>query len=114
MEAEPSSPATKVELAQPITLAPEDVVKSVTVTKHSPPNYSTKLKRECGEGRADVRVLIDRNSTCTKVELVSATCEGLGKETMRTVKKWSFKPATVNGRPVAAYYPIHINYRMQP
>jgi hypothetical protein len=101
-------PSPEVVFAEPVALDPEDVVQKVTVTKPVDPRNLKKLRKECGPGKATVRVLIDRKGKCKHVELIGATCEAIGKEFVRTAWKWKFKPATVNGKAVAAYFEFQL------
>jgi TonB family protein len=100
--------------AEPITLGPTDVAEWAVATKKVPPNFSTKLKRSCGEGSAHVRGVVGRDGKVSQVTLISATCSGFGDETTRTFRKWRFKPATVNGRAVATYFELTLNFRFEP
>jgi protein TonB len=38
---------------------------------------------------------------------------GLDQAAVNAVKTWKFKPATLNGRPVAVYYNLTVNFRLQ-
>jgi outer membrane biosynthesis protein TonB len=38
---------------------------------------------------------------------------GLEESATSAVKTWTFKPATLNGRPVSVYYNLTVNFRLQ-
>jgi TonB family protein len=38
---------------------------------------------------------------------------GLDSAAADAVKKWKFKPATLNGKPVAVIYNLTVNFRLQ-
>jgi len=38
---------------------------------------------------------------------------GLSEEAVKAIKKWKFKPATLNGKPVDVYYNLTVNFRLQ-
>jgi TonB family protein len=98
----------------PNDLAPTDVFVGVEVVKRVPPKYTAKLKRSCGEGSAHVKGVVGRDGRLSGVTVLSATCEGLATEAVRVFKKWQFRPATVNGKPVSAYFDVQINFNLKP
>jgi TonB family protein len=38
---------------------------------------------------------------------------GLGESALDAVKRWKFKPGTLNGQPVAVYYNLTVTFRLQ-
>jgi TonB family protein len=38
---------------------------------------------------------------------------GLGDQALDAVRKWKFKPGTLNGQPVPVYYNLTVNFRLQ-
>jgi hypothetical protein len=102
---------TKPEFAEPVILGESDVFERVSVVDYRDPKFSPAIRKSCPEGgKAHIRGVVGRNGKITKLVVVSETCKGLGGEFIKTVVKWHFKPATVNGRPFAVYYEPRLNY----
>ena len=38
---------------------------------------------------------------------------GLAEAAVSAVQQWKFKPATLNGKPVAVYYNLTVNFQLQ-
>ncbi len=38
---------------------------------------------------------------------------GLDQAAVDAIKKWRFEPATLHGKPVAVYYNLTVNFRLQ-
>jgi protein TonB len=38
---------------------------------------------------------------------------GLDQAAAEAIKSWKFKPATLNGKPVAVYYNLTVNFTLQ-
>ncbi len=49
----------------------------------------------------------------TDLRVLKASPFGLTESAVETVKKWKFKPATLNGEPVAVYYSLTVSFRLQ-
>ncbi len=38
---------------------------------------------------------------------------GLHEEAVKAIQQWKFRPATLNGEPVAVYYNLTVNFRLE-
>ncbi len=100
-EAPPSAPPP-VAIAPPVKVGPRI---DASWTGNSPPPYPAVARRmgEQGEVRLDVHV--DADGTVSDVRLKqSSGSDTLDRTAVDTVRKWRFKPATVDGRPVSEWY----------
>jgi protein TonB len=72
---------------------------------NTPPPYPGVARRmgDQGEVRLDVRVDVDGKVTEIRLKQSSGSAL-LDRTAVDTVKKWRFKPATVDGQPVAEWY----------
>ena len=72
---------------------------------NTPPPYPGLARRmgDQGEVRLDVRVDVDGKVTEIRLKQSSGSAL-LDRTAVDTVKKWRFKPATVDGQPVAEWY----------
>ena len=66
------------------------------------------------EGTVVLRVLVTPEGTAGAVEIRSSSGHALLDESARrTVQTWRFKPATVDGKPVAEWYQVPIPFKLR-
>jgi protein TonB len=81
--------------------------ESVNLKKYYPPDA---LKAGF-EGDVTLRLLIDSDGTVAKVDIVSDPGEGLGAAAAKMVRiEYRFRPAKVNGVPVATTVPFTVHF----
>lgn len=101
-EPAPSGPiALSAEVTRPVRIAGSD------------PLY-TELARRAGiRGPVVVQLTVDENGDVVNVKLIRDLPMGLGDATVKAVKNWHFKPATMRGKPVAVYYNLTVDFGLQ-
>ncbi len=81
---------------------------------HDPqPGYTEEARMARIQGVVLLRTVIDPEGNVTRLEVLKGLTLGLTESALETVKQWKFKPATRNGRPVAVYYHLSINFSIQ-
>ena len=66
------------------------------------------------QGTVVLRVLVKADGTAGDVEIKNSSSFPLLDESARsTVRTWRFKPATVDGKPVAEWYQLAIPFTLQ-
>ena len=60
-----------------------------------------------------VETIIDKQGNVDNVRVLKALPMGLDNAAVEAVKKWKFKPATLNGRPVNVYFVLTVNFQLQ-
>ena len=55
----------------------------------------------------------DEQGNVTNVEVLKGLPMGLAEAAVSAVKQWQFKPATLNGKPVAVYFNLTVNFQLQ-
>ncbi len=104
-EAPPSEPTGPINVTAEVT-PPEKI-------SGPDPRY-TEIARKAGvEGVVILRVIINKQGTVESVKLLKKLGFGLDEEAVRAVKQWKFKPALLNGKPVAVYYNLTVHFRLQ-
>lgn len=75
------------------------------------PVYPRRLEEDRITGQAIIKFVVDTDGKVTNVSVVRATHEFFGDAGMDAVKKWKFKPAKKDGRPVKCviHVPFHFN-----
>ncbi|HWM90056.1 MAG TPA: M56 family metallopeptidase [Thermoanaerobaculia bacterium] len=88
-------------------------VKAPKVVNQMPPTYPASARDNKIEGTVVLNTVIDtqgqvRNPTVAE----SSGNADLDQEAVDTVAKWTFKPATLDGKPVEVYYTITIRFAL--
>ena len=74
--------------------------------------YTLEAKRQGTEGQILLRALIDAEGKVADVEVVHGLPNGLNEEALKALRKSKFRPATLNGEPVAAVYHQSLDMRL--
>ena len=65
------------------------------------------------QGVVIVEAIIDKEGNVTNVKILKGLPMGLDSAASDAVSKWKFRPATLNGKPVAVIYNLTVNFRLQ-
>jgi protein TonB len=77
------------------------------------PVYTEAARRARIQGVVIVEAIIDKQGNVTNVRVLKALPMGLDQAAVDAVKKWRFRPATLNGRPVNVYFVLTVNFQLQ-
>ncbi len=77
------------------------------------PQYTEIARKARIQGVVIVEAIIDKGGNVTNVKVLKPLPMGLDQAAVDAVKKWKFKPATLNGKPVDVYYNLTVNFRLQ-
>lgn len=89
-----------------------DEVRPPIRVKTPRPSYTRKARKARIEGEVVIQATIDKKGNVTDAKIVKDLPHGLGERTLRAVKNWKFKPATLGGKPVAVYYNVSIRFSL--
>lgn len=89
-----------------------DVQPPVKISAPSP-QYTEIARKARIQGVVIVEAIIDKQGSVTNVKVLKGLPMGLDSAAADAVKKWKFKPATLNGKPVAVIYNLTVNFRLQ-
>jgi protein TonB len=97
--------ATVYRVGGPVT-APEPVHRV-------PPAYPEAARRAGLRGVVVIEVVIDRDGAVVRPRVVRNTTGSseCAEEALRAVRKWRYRPAQLEGRPVAAHLTLAIEFR---
>jgi periplasmic protein TonB len=77
------------------------------------PNYPMSMRRAGIEGRVIVRVLVGSDGRVKQVEEVQSADPAFYETTRgHALKRWRFKPATVDGNAVEAWYQVSLLFQL--
>jgi len=77
------------------------------------PQYTEIARKARIQGIVIVQATIDKEGNVTDAKILKGLPMGLDQEALNAVRKWKFEPATLNGKPVAVYYNLTINFTLQ-
>ncbi len=90
----------------------EEVIAPVVIEKTAP-SYTEEGRKAKHQGRVVLRTVIDEQGLVKDVEVIEGQPYGLSEAAMATVRTWRFHPALHEGKPVAVYYLLTINFRLK-
>lgn len=88
-------------------------VKAPEKVSTTEPQYTEIARKARIQGVVIVQAIIDKEGNVTNVKVLKGLPMGLDQSAAEAIKRWKFKPATLNGKPVAVYYNLTVNFRLQ-
>lgn len=76
------------------------------------PEYTEVARRARIQGMVIIEAVIDRQGNVTDARIIKGLPMGLDQEALRAIKRWKFKPGTLNGQPVPVYFNLSVNFRL--
>ena len=81
---------------------------------HSPdPHYPEEARHARVQGVVILQTIIDKVGNVTDVKVLKGLPSGLTEAAVEAVSSWRFKPATLEGEPVAVYYLVTVSFSVQ-
>lgn len=87
-------------------------VKEPVVVSRVPPTYPEEARKNRVQGRVVLEAVIDEKGSVTAVEAVESPDPMLTDAAIEAVKKWTFSPATKNGRPVEVSFTVTVAFKL--
>lgn len=97
-----------VDTASDTPMAPEEAKGSIVapVQLSTEPPENLKL----ADGSVILQAVIDEEGCVTQPKIVKSLDAKADHEALRSIRGWTFRPATWKGKPVAVYYNLTINF----
>ncbi len=77
------------------------------------PDYTDRARKAKLQGRILLEVVVDREGNVAKTKIVQGLGMGLDENSVKTVRKWKFKPGTYDGKPVPVTLPVEVTFRLR-
>lgn len=77
------------------------------------PRYTELDRRARSQGTVVVEAVIDEQGRVRDVKVLRGVSRGLDQATVDAVRRWRFRPATLDGRPVKIYYSLTVNFQVR-
>jgi len=87
-------------------------VKAPTVISKPEPKYTEPARKARVTGVVVVEAIINRQGHVEEVKVLKGLPMGLSEEAVEAVKRWRFKPGTLNGEPVDVIFSLTVNFKM--
>lgn len=83
------------------------------VAIHTPdPKFSKQARKAKFSGVVVVSLIVGADGKPRNVHVLRGAGMGLDEQALKAVQKYKFKPATLNGRPVAVYVNVEVNFQI--
>jgi TonB family protein len=87
-------------------------VKAPVVINRVEPIYPEEARKARITGIVIVKAIISRDGVVKDVQVLKPLPFGLDQAAVDAVKQWTFKPATLAGKPVDVYFNLTINFKL--
>ena len=88
-------------------------VKAPVAVTRVDPIYTEAARRARIQGFVVIEAVIDRQGNVTEARVLKPLPLGLDLAALEAVKRWKFRPGTLNGQPVPVYYNLTVNFQLQ-
>jgi TonB family protein len=76
------------------------------------PQYSKKAREQKFQGTTVAQLIVGADGHPRDIVIMRPQPYGLNKEAIKALKEWRFKPATMNGQPVAVQVNVEVDFRL--
>ncbi len=76
------------------------------------PEYSEDARRAKYQGEVQLRVVVDENGAVRQIDVSRALGLGLDEKAVEAVRKWRFQPGRRDGKAVAVWAVVEVNFRL--
>lgn len=87
-------------------------VKAPRVLARPQPAYNEVARRARIQGIVILEAVIDKQGNVERVKVIRGLPMGLTESAVDAVKKWKFRPGTLNGQPVDVIFNLTVNFRL--
>lgn len=87
-------------------------VKAPRISNKVDPEYTEVARRARVQGIVILEAIIDKQGNVDNVKVIRGLPMGLSESAVQAVKRWKFRPGTMNGRPVDVIFNLTVNFRL--
>jgi TonB family protein len=77
-----------------------------------PPEYSSKARKAHYQGVCTLSVIVETNGHTSDIRVLNALGMGLDEKAIEAMKRWKFKPAMQDGKPVPVQIAIEVVFHI--
>lgn len=90
---------------------PAKAIKPPQARHTEDPDYPAGEKRSGKQGQVRLHIVVDEQGAVRIPTVDASTTPEFAKAAIEAVKKWTFKPAKLNGQPVAVLVTIKVDFK---
>jgi protein TonB len=87
-------------------------VKAPVVEQRVDPIYTDMARKTRVTGIVIVEAIINKDGEVEQVKVIKGLPMGLSESAAEAVRKWKFKPGTLNGEPVEVIFNLTVNFKL--
>ncbi len=88
-------------------------VKAPTIVTRVEPEYTEIARKARIAGIVIIEAVIDKQGNVTEARILKPLPMGLDQQALAAIRQWKFRPGMLNGQPVAVYYNLTVNFRLE-
>ena len=108
-----SGPVSEQEKMDPPTPQVGGSVTPPVAIHMANPKYTAQARKAKFSGQVVVSMIVGTDGEPRDVHILRGVGMGLDEEAMKAVKQYKFKPAMQNGKPVAVYVNVQVNFQIR-
>jgi TonB family protein len=91
-----------------------DCIVVPSVNKQVEAKYTKEAQKADVEGVVLLRCTVGRDGRATDIKVLHSLGYGLDENAVKSLRKWKFKPATLNGKPLPYTISVETVFTRQP
>jgi protein TonB len=88
-------------------------VKAPVAINRAKPDYTDTARKAHVSGVVVVEAVVNKQGEVEQVKVLKGLPMGLSEQAVEAVKKWHFKPGTLNGEPVDVIFSLTVNFTLE-
>ena len=113
LKTDPSGTQSMVCGGVPIYRVKKGIVDAPRALRTGDPEYTEEARLSKYQATTVLWMMLDSTGQPQLIRIVRAVGMGLDDAAVEAVRKWRFKPAELNGRPVAVAINVEVNFRLR-
>src|SRR5947209_5869566 len=109
----PPAPEPKPEPKEEGPLRVGGDVKAPIATNRVKPDYTDAARKAHINGVVVVEAIVNKQGEVEQVKVLKGLPMGLSEQAVEAVKKWRFRPGTLNGDPVEVIFSLTVNFTLE-
>ena len=87
-------------------------VKEPVLVNRVQPAYPEEARKNGVQGNVILSAVVDEKGAVSKVEAVESPDPSLTQAAIEAVRKWTYKPATLKGKPVKVLMTVTVSFKL--
>jgi len=97
---------------RPLTVSETSQVTPPRRLSGPAPSYPEDARKERIEGVVILQAVIAKDGSVAQTRVLRSLSPSLDRASEEAIRKWTFAPATLDGKPVSVFYNLTVNFRL--